>query len=298
MGCRLGRSSDACGSCVGCSGFAAGVDSRLVLQVRLRCTEGRVRWIYPGQALRVELQPNLSSSPCSTICIQPDPSLSGASLFLERAGQLQPLRPPDGGWTRRKVLCFRAEGPHRPAIYLQSSPQREGAWSRHTLGFRYELRSNRSDAPSLQGPTGTNSEFIISGLLILFTDVSSCCDLALNLQLHFRLCKFARLKTQFKELIKKEQIIIVQFRKIQVKMMLQYRLWEYWLSHNWFRIGTEHWSNLRKPKEKKSVFKDLKYSGQINRFQSQGAAIPKALLPLVSGTSSSIWLADLSALIL
>ncbi|XP_051243685.1 meteorin-like protein [Dicentrarchus labrax] len=130
------------------SGFAAGVDSRIVLQVRLRCTEGSVRWIYPGQALRVVLEPNLSSTLRTTVCIKPSPSFRGASVFIERAGKLE-LLVTDGGRDERQVFCFRADGPHRPAIYLQSSPQTDGAWSRRTMGFRYELLANRSAAPNL-----------------------------------------------------------------------------------------------------------------------------------------------------
>uniref|UniRef100_UPI0037E85703 meteorin-like protein n=1 Tax=Semicossyphus pulcher TaxID=241346 RepID=UPI0037E85703 len=135
------------------SGFAAAVDSRIVLQVRLRCTEGSVRWIYPGQSLRVVLEPNLSSSRRTIVCIKPSPSFRGASVFVERSGQLE-LLVPDGGrpeqqQQQQQVFCFRADGPHRPAIYLQSSPQSDGARSRRTMGFRYELLANRSAANNL-----------------------------------------------------------------------------------------------------------------------------------------------------
>nr|XP_020472037.1 meteorin-like protein isoform X2 [Monopterus albus] len=129
------------------SGFAAGVDSRIVLQVRLRCTEGSVRWVYPGQALRVVLEPNLSSAPRTTVCIKPSPSLRGASVFIERAGELQLLVTHD--WRPQQVFCFRASGPRRPAIYLQASPQTDGHWNRRTVGFRYELVGNRSAAANL-----------------------------------------------------------------------------------------------------------------------------------------------------
>uniref|UniRef100_A0A3B3VP84 Meteorin-like protein n=1 Tax=Poecilia latipinna TaxID=48699 RepID=A0A3B3VP84_9TELE len=93
------------------SGFPAGVDRRVVLQVRLRCTEGLVSWVYPGQALRVALEPNLSSIRYNRVCIQPSPSLSGASVFIERAGELELLETEDGGRTGRQVFCFRADGP-------------------------------------------------------------------------------------------------------------------------------------------------------------------------------------------
>ncbi|KAF7666378.1 hypothetical protein LDENG_00107940 [Lucifuga dentata] len=123
------------------SGLAAGVDARTVLQVRLRCTEGSVRWVYPGQALRVVLEPNLSNAQHTTVCIKPSHSFRGASVYIERAGELQLLvahgRP-------EEVFCFRADGPQRPAIYLQASPH----MSRRALGFRYELLGNRSAAPN------------------------------------------------------------------------------------------------------------------------------------------------------
>ncbi|XP_074512872.1 meteorin-like protein isoform X1 [Sebastes fasciatus] len=141
------------------SGFAAGLDSRIVLQVQLRCTSGSVKWIYPGQALRVVLEPNLSSSSRSitTVCIQPSPSLRGASVFIERSGELELLETEDGR-PGQQVFCFRADGPHRPAIYLQSSPLRDGLWSRRTMGFRYELLGNRRAAATV-GHKGLQSEW-------------------------------------------------------------------------------------------------------------------------------------------
>lgn len=121
---------------------AAGPDSRIVLQVRLRCTEGSVRWVHPGQALRVVLEPNLSSSRSSTVCIQPSPSLGGASVFVERSGQLHLLGEEEEegrlGW--QQVFCFQANGSHRPAIYIQGSGQSPGRW-RSRVGFRYEVGS-------------------------------------------------------------------------------------------------------------------------------------------------------------
>ncbi|XP_006791559.1 meteorin-like protein [Neolamprologus brichardi] len=135
------------------SGFAAGVDSRIVLQVRLRCTKGSVRWVYPGQALRVVLEPNLSSARHTSICIKPSPSFGGASVFIERAGQLE-LLVTDNGRPEYQVFCFRADGPHKPVIYLQASPQSDGPRNRRTVGFKYELLTNRSAAAPNLGPSG------------------------------------------------------------------------------------------------------------------------------------------------
>lgn len=131
-------------SAAGSSGSAAGVDPRTVLQVRLRCTEGSVRWVYPGPALRVVLEPYLSSAQRTTACIKPSRSFRGASVYIERAGELQ-LLVTDGG-RPEEVFCFRADGPRRPALYLQAGPR--GDTSRRTVGFRYELLRNRTAAPT------------------------------------------------------------------------------------------------------------------------------------------------------
>ncbi|XP_054614932.1 meteorin-like protein [Dunckerocampus dactyliophorus] len=129
------------------SGFPAGVDTRVVLQVKLRCTEGSVRWVYPGQALRVVLEPNLSSVKRTTVCIKPSPTFSGANLFIERDGTLEQLV--TDGKRVEHVSCFRAEGPQMPAIYIQTSPLGDEPWSRRWIGFRYELMANKSAATSL-----------------------------------------------------------------------------------------------------------------------------------------------------
>ncbi|XP_029914391.1 meteorin-like protein [Myripristis murdjan] len=120
------------------SGVGAEGDSRTVLQVRLRCTQGSVQWVYPGQALRVVLEPNLSHARSTTVCIKPSRTFRGASVYLERAGELELLMA--DGARPEQVFCFWADGPQRPAIYLQVSPQ--SGISRPTVGFRYELMGN------------------------------------------------------------------------------------------------------------------------------------------------------------
>ncbi|XP_019737037.1 meteorin-like protein [Hippocampus comes] len=128
------------------SGFPVGGDARMVLQVRLRCTEGSVRWLYPGQALRVVLEPNLfSSARRNMLCIKASPSFGGASLFIDRGGELEPLVT-DGGRAQH-VSCIGAEGTHVPAIYIQTSRPGGESWSPRRMGFRYELMANRSATP-------------------------------------------------------------------------------------------------------------------------------------------------------
>ncbi|KAM9467172.1 meteorin-like protein isoform 3-T3 [Salvelinus alpinus] len=123
----------------------AEANSRTVQQVRLRCTEGSVEWVYPGQALRVVLEPNLSSARHTTVCIKPFRSFNGASVYIERAGELDLLMT-DGG-RPEQVFCFPADGPQKPAIFLLANPQRD--ISQRAVGFRYELLGNRTTAPNL-----------------------------------------------------------------------------------------------------------------------------------------------------
>ncbi|XP_061830346.1 meteorin-like protein [Nerophis lumbriciformis] len=158
------------------SGFPAGVDTRMVLQVRLRCTEGSVRWVHPGQALRVVLEPNLSSVKRTSICIKPFRTFGGANLFVERDGTLELLVTDDQ--RAEHVRCFPAEGPQMPAIYIQMSPLGDGPWSRRRMGFRYELTANRRAATSLDHTTSCrpcddtellmavcNSDFVVRGYI-------------------------------------------------------------------------------------------------------------------------------------
>ncbi|XP_061741227.1 meteorin-like protein [Nerophis ophidion] len=156
------------------SGFPAGVDPRTVLQVRLRCTEGSVRWVHPGPALRVVLQPNLSSAKRTSICIKPFQTLGGANLFVERGGTLELLVTDEQ--RAENVRCFPAEGPQMPAIYIQMSPLGDGPWSPRRMGFRYELTANRRATTSLDHTTACrpcnhtellmaacNSDFVVRG---------------------------------------------------------------------------------------------------------------------------------------
>lgn len=117
-----------------------------MLQVQLRCAAGWVRWVYPDQGLRVVLEPNLSYALCTTVCIKPSPSLRGASVFLERPGRLQLLATDRA--SPEQVMCFPADGVNRSVIYLQARAQSDEAWSRRTVGFRYELLTNRTAAGS------------------------------------------------------------------------------------------------------------------------------------------------------
>ncbi|XP_033827577.1 meteorin-like protein [Periophthalmus magnuspinnatus] len=122
----------------------------LVLQVRLRCAAGWIRWFSPGQALRVVLEPTLSSTPRPSVCIEPSPSLRGVRVFIERSGRLTLL-------ATEKVTCFRADGDHGPVpvIYLETSVQSTAPWRRRTVGLKYELTYPRTGAsPGQTGPEG------------------------------------------------------------------------------------------------------------------------------------------------
>ncbi|KYO31025.1 meteorin-like protein [Alligator mississippiensis] len=131
------------------SGLSWEPRSRTVEQVHLRCTEGSLEWMYPARALRVVLEPNLSSAKHTTVCIKPASNFQGANIYVERAGQLHlVVSEAEETWLRH-VSCFSTHTPQRVALFLQASPQRD--ISRRTASFQYELLSNQSTAgPDIQ----------------------------------------------------------------------------------------------------------------------------------------------------
>ncbi|XP_032661574.1 meteorin-like protein isoform X2 [Chelonoidis abingdonii] len=131
------------------SGLSWEPRSRTVEQVHLRCTEGSLEWLYPARALRVVLEPNLSSTRHTTVCIKPASDFQGASIYVERAGQLHLVVSEAEEARLRHVSCFSTHTPQRVALFLQASPQRD--ISRRTASFQYELLSNQSAAgPDVQ----------------------------------------------------------------------------------------------------------------------------------------------------
>ncbi|XP_029456558.1 meteorin-like protein isoform X2 [Rhinatrema bivittatum] len=131
-----------------CSGLSAEPRSRTVEQVRLRCTEGSLEWLYPARALRVLLEPHLASGP-TTVCIKPARGFRGANVYVERTGQLLLLvNEADDEARLQQVRCFGSEQPRRVALFLQASPQLD--LGRRAVAFQYELLSGQGQAPERQ----------------------------------------------------------------------------------------------------------------------------------------------------
>ncbi|XP_053144125.1 meteorin-like protein [Hemicordylus capensis] len=124
------------------SGLSWEPHSRAVEQVHLRCTEGFLEWMYPARALRVILEPNLSSARHTTVCIKPSSNFQGANIYVEHDGQLHLLLSEVEESRLNHVSCFSTHTPQRVALFLQASPQRD--ISRRTASFQYELLSNQS----------------------------------------------------------------------------------------------------------------------------------------------------------
>uniref|UniRef100_A0A8C3QWM1 Meteorin-like protein n=1 Tax=Cyanoderma ruficeps TaxID=181631 RepID=A0A8C3QWM1_9PASS len=122
--------------CLG-SGLSREPRSRAVEQVHLRCTAGSLEWMYPARALRVLLEPNLASARHTTVCIKPASDFQGASIYVERAGQLHLVVSEAQGPRPQHVSCFSARSPQGVALFLQASPHRD--ISRRTASFQYEL---------------------------------------------------------------------------------------------------------------------------------------------------------------
>uniref|UniRef100_A0A8V5H4I1 Uncharacterized protein n=1 Tax=Melopsittacus undulatus TaxID=13146 RepID=A0A8V5H4I1_MELUD len=109
---------------------------------RFICTAGSLEWMYPTRALRVVLEPNLSSAHHITVCIKPASDFQGASIYVECAGQLHLVVSEAEGAQPHHVSCFSAHKPQRVALFLQASLQRD--ISRRMDSFQYELLMRQS----------------------------------------------------------------------------------------------------------------------------------------------------------
>ncbi|XP_031434952.1 meteorin-like protein [Clupea harengus] len=156
------------------SGLMRNDNLRAVQQVRLHCPEGSVEWIYPSHALRVVLEPILARAQHTAVCIKPFRGFRGASLFIERTGELDLLMA--DGEQPEQVHCFRTDGRQKSALFIQANPQED--ISRRIVGFHFEFLRKRSSAARLREPLHAacqpcndtelllaicNSDFVIRG---------------------------------------------------------------------------------------------------------------------------------------
>lgn len=115
------------------SGLTHESHARDVEQVYLRCAEGSLEWLYPTGAVIVNLRPNLSSSTRLLACLKPRRDSRGATLFLERAGELRTLLSEEEQ-AAGVVRCF---GLQEGALFVEASARRD--ISRRVIAFQYQL---------------------------------------------------------------------------------------------------------------------------------------------------------------
>ncbi|XP_006012443.1 meteorin-like protein [Latimeria chalumnae] len=123
------------------SGLTHESHARDVEQVYLRCSEGTLEWLYPTGALIVNLRPNTLSSSYKrlTVCIKPLRDSRGASIYLEKAGELK-LLVSEENRRPNKVYCY---GMDQGALFIEATPKQD--ISKKITGFQYELRKQRVD---------------------------------------------------------------------------------------------------------------------------------------------------------
>ncbi|XDV16365.1 hypothetical protein PO909_016115 [Leuciscus waleckii] len=115
------------------SGLTHESHARDVEQVYLRCAEGSLEWLYPTGAVIVNLRPNLPSSTLLLACLKPRRDSRGATLFLERAGELRALLSEEEQ-AAGVVRCF---GLQEGALFVEASARRD--ISRRVTAFQYQL---------------------------------------------------------------------------------------------------------------------------------------------------------------
>ncbi|KAL0202632.1 hypothetical protein M9458_000650, partial [Cirrhinus mrigala] len=121
------------------SGLTHESHARDVEQVYLRCAEGSLEWLYPTGAVIVNLRPNLPSADGHLrACVKPRPDSRGATLYVERAGELRLLLTEEDQAVGR-VRCF---GLQEGALFVEASARRD--ISRRITAFQYQLISTQT----------------------------------------------------------------------------------------------------------------------------------------------------------
>ncbi|XP_051557807.1 meteorin-like protein [Myxocyprinus asiaticus] len=131
------------------SGLMHESHARDVEQVYLRCAEGSLEWLYPTGAIIVNLRPNLQSRPGGYLhaCIKPRADSQGASLYVERAGELRPLLS-EAEQAAGRVRCFSLQ---EGALFVESSALQD--ISKRITAFQYQLISTETPEDELYLPT-------------------------------------------------------------------------------------------------------------------------------------------------
>nr|ATU83001.1 secreted hypothetical protein [Pristhesancus plagipennis] len=124
------------------SGLSGG-EHRVVRPVYLRCSEGKVRWSYPGGALRVLLRLG-SSGREFRACLRPQPEIAmPASIYLEGPRSLNKLYSPHPATVRPTVRCVLSRG-GQVALYVEAAETT--SVEKHIAEFAYDLQSLPKDA--------------------------------------------------------------------------------------------------------------------------------------------------------
>lgn len=121
-----------------CSGLSlSSSQSRGVVPVYLRCSQGHVKWSYPRGALRVVLRlPN--SDKDFKGCIRVTPNFAGAQLFLVGPRSLTRLMSLNDGGEKQLVRCFQSRN-GQAAIYVEAVDSRR-LFKKEVAGFSYDLQ--------------------------------------------------------------------------------------------------------------------------------------------------------------
>ncbi|XP_073976997.1 meteorin-like protein [Rhodnius prolixus] len=124
------------------SGLSGG-ERRGVRPVYLRCSEGKIKWTYPGGALRVLLRLG-SSGREFRACLRPQPQIAmPASIYLEGTRSLNKLYSPHPQSDRPTVRCVQSRG-GQVALYVEAAE--ETSVQKQIAEFAYDLQSLPKDA--------------------------------------------------------------------------------------------------------------------------------------------------------
>lgn len=132
-------------------------ESRRITPVYLRCSQGRVSWVYPKGGLRVLLRLG-STGKDFRGCIKVHPTFAGARIFLEEKKNLREVYSPGDGLPIKLARCFHSRA-GQAALYIEAAAPSSSSsvFPKFLAEFSYDLESVLQNSYDLQDSKLTNS---------------------------------------------------------------------------------------------------------------------------------------------
>lgn len=140
------------------SGGKSTGETRRITPIYLRCSQGRVSWVYPRGGLRVLLRLGSTGKEFRG-CIKVNPTFAGARIFLEENKNLKELYAPGDSLPVKRARCFHSRG-GQTALYIEAATPLSSVFPKFLAEFSYDLESVLPNSYDLQDSKLMNEKYV------------------------------------------------------------------------------------------------------------------------------------------